>query len=233
MNKQSKAFTLIELLVVISIISILISILLPALGQARKRSRQIVCANNLKSLGIAQNVYAMDFKWFVPSLQAASEDWNQHWWAHKLRPYLGDNRKPTDWTTTKQLMRVGSLSCPEVTNPGYKTFSYAPNAFEGLSLAPKSMTLSEFVAFHFYRVQPESQVKGIGSSRILFMSEIGHDYTSDQATPLDIRNRDYYEGVPTLITSDWRHINSKNSLMFDGHVQVLKQGMLDYVLFVK
>ena len=57
MNRR-RGFTLIELLVVVAVISVLIGVLLPALGGARAAARSTVCTNNLRQLVTAWHLYA-------------------------------------------------------------------------------------------------------------------------------------------------------------------------------
>ncbi len=61
-RRGSKAFTLIELLVVIAVIALLIGILLPALGKARKSGKLTICYANMQQLGVATHSYSADYQ---------------------------------------------------------------------------------------------------------------------------------------------------------------------------
>jgi prepilin-type N-terminal cleavage/methylation domain-containing protein/prepilin-type processing-associated H-X9-DG protein len=93
-----QGFTLIELLVVIAIISILASMLLPALGRAKEKGVSIFCVNNLHQLGLAMIMYGDDNEERLPlssaNVQVAGEGaWTNAPtpWTLPLASYYGNN----------------------------------------------------------------------------------------------------------------------------------------------
>lgn len=73
MNRKPKsrfAFSLVEILVVISIITLLMGILLPALSAARLHAKQVVCLANLRTLGQTMVMYLDHFGPTYPDLDS-------------------------------------------------------------------------------------------------------------------------------------------------------------------
>ncbi|MEM9019544.1 MAG: prepilin-type N-terminal cleavage/methylation domain-containing protein [Planctomycetota bacterium] len=72
--KQRRAFTLIELLVVISIIALLIGILLPALGAARRTARAMQSNTQIRGLQQGMFIYSQSNKDLYPGLDRLDAD---------------------------------------------------------------------------------------------------------------------------------------------------------------
>lgn len=122
---KKSAFTLIELLVVISIISLLIAILLPALSGARVAAKQIQCLANQRQLGIVFGSYRNDYKDYHvlagANMNTDGLPFKAGWeaygvtWFTQTRSYHGvfENFPTTneDLDTTRRNLSI--LQCPE------------------------------------------------------------------------------------------------------------------------
>ena len=98
MNRRS-GFTLIELMVVVAIVALLMSILMPALGRARKSAESVSCQGRLKHWGLIYKLYTDDFDgYFYEGRGFAKHPKNKDkggeqmgWWMNALRPYYKDS----------------------------------------------------------------------------------------------------------------------------------------------
>lgn len=202
LSTSQRAFTLIELLVVISIISLLIAILLPALGAAKKSAQALQCTNNLRTVGQVIRLYAQDYEdWVLPTSSPGILYWNgsassNRPWYHKivrLGPY-----SPNDYGISGENGLPG-LSCPSENYERTKYTDYGPNEYIMGNNQRSDAGRKEFHRF--------ADLKGVESDIILL-----GEFTLQKL--IDEENI----GISWSIDIGYhRHLNRTNVLFADGH----------------
>ncbi len=142
-----KAFTLIELLVVISIIALLIAILLPMLGSARRSAQLTQCRSGMHQVGVGANAYAIDYDGDLPkTISAFRED------ASVKHPYETRIATSIHWNPGQKQSSIAALwdgdyietpeifYCPSQTQD-WMTFSYNRDANGDWGINPDTWAL--------------------------------------------------------------------------------------------
>ena len=106
-RNKSSGFTLIELLVVVSIIALLVSILLPALGRARTQVKSVVCLTNVRNTALSTQVYASDNDGYLPGTKHNWARDYQHLAHVNYTSFSGPDEGKYDGPTGVGLLYVG------------------------------------------------------------------------------------------------------------------------------
>jgi hypothetical protein len=117
-------FTIVELLVVISIITVLMALILPAIMRVREAANRMICANNLRQIGIGLHNYHNDYHFFPPNMILGVGFPS---WVVRVLPYLEQDAIKNAWDMNRTYYvqsdaaiktEVKLLFCPSRRAPG-------------------------------------------------------------------------------------------------------------------
>ncbi len=194
MKNRKNSFTLIELLVVVAIIAVLVAILLPALQTARQSAQAVVCASNLRELGISLKMYMDDNSGKLPPNRAGD-----YWCKQQIiGRYVRTNQVGSDGT-----LYGGVFKCPAVSNG---KMCYSMNYW--LTIDPSDSHYGSYYTNPLTFEYP---------SRLIFLYDGVLVYDNDTIAAAARWNSDYVDYRHPR-RKEWR-MGLANFLCFDGHVE--------------
>lgn len=118
-TSQNAAFTRTDVVVVSGVIGLLLTIVLPALASDRTRSSRVICANNLRQISAAQQLWGNDHGDLPPVMVPVAQG------GTRLHP-LAANAWLHFAILSNELVSARVLLCPSDTGPVAEDFTGVP-----------------------------------------------------------------------------------------------------------
>ena len=214
-------FTLVELLVVIAIISILASMLLPALNNARKMAKATVCSNQMKQLGANITMYSNDYDGFLPPVRNSTGspwDYGGNPSQSKSPGSLSDYYK----IKTYFFVRDGLTTCPVDGRKEPNEYRY----FHPLSYALNANICG--LPGNAYTESGPHRIIRYKGGRVVAM-----EFTGGDRDPTTLLTREYFFDYEWQNCAQYYHNAGANYLWLDGHVLWSKRGDIAKKAFFK
>jgi prepilin-type N-terminal cleavage/methylation domain-containing protein/prepilin-type processing-associated H-X9-DG protein len=258
-TRPRHGFTLIELLVVISIIALLLSMLLPALGKAKKIAKGLVCATNVRRLSIGMSLYAYTNDDFFPpdrirekgvGIQVGKYIRYRPRWIWYLSDEIGPVINPDSYATEAEFNSALTMDNDYFLCPSLKDKKFAQNIRNGAygfnyqylsntRPGPNGERYSNFPNRTTSVTRPTDTIV-IGDSRGAGIPHGEHAYTMDPPKMAYRKNARNFGpksgaivpvgGADKYSPSDGRHEGKVNISFLDGHSEKMNYEELGYAV---
>ncbi len=217
-RRRCRRFTLIELLTVITILSILVSLLLPALAQAREKVQATSCLGNLRQIGLATLAYPDDYDDFVPPADFGGDidSWINWFHATDLRDadLLRCPSQPLDTCFDPYGGNIAPYN--QVTRASYTMNTITPGQWTG---APIATPPAKTCGWGVNTTTPIPRRLILKPSETIFLTETKRNLSSSEARGILAFDQTDHGLHDTTRNVAWEHKGRFNVLLGDGHLE--------------